>query len=103
LDIFASPPGTGIPPGLRGYLFLWSGSYCFVPISRPLITMTETPPGRADAAAAGALLIGAMVACAAAGYGLGSLVGLAVPLGLAGLFAGLVVGFALVYARFRRL
>ena len=44
-----------------------------------------------------------MVALAAAGYGLGSLVGLAVPLGLAGLFAGLVVGFALVYARFRRL
>jgi hypothetical protein len=30
-------------------------------------------------------------------------VGLAVPLGLAGLFVGLVVGFALVYARFRRL
>jgi hypothetical protein len=49
------------------------------------------------------MLVGAMVACAAAGYGLGSLAGLAVPLGLAGLFAGLVVGFALVYARFRRL
>jgi hypothetical protein len=44
-----------------------------------------------------------MVLCAAAGYGLGSLVGLEVPLGLAGLFAGLVVGMALVYARFRRL
>ena len=65
--------------------------------------MSETPPGRADAATAGALLIGAMLAFAAAGYGLGSLVGLAVPLGLAGLFAGLVVGFALVYARYRRL
>jgi len=64
--------------------------------------MTETPPGRADAAAGG-MLVGAMVACAVAGYGLGSLAGLAVPLGLAGLFAGLVVGFALVYARFRRL
>jgi hypothetical protein len=48
-------------------------------------------------------LIGAMVACAAAGFGLGALVGLAVPFGLAGLFAGLVVGFLLVYARFRRL
>lgn len=48
-------------------------------------------------------MLGAMIACAAAGYGLGSLVGLAVPLGLAGLFAGLVVGFALVYARYRRL
>jgi hypothetical protein len=65
--------------------------------------MTNIPPGRADAAAAGAMLIGAMLACAAAGYGLGSLTGLAVPLGLVGLFAGLVVGFALVYARFRRL
>jgi hypothetical protein len=65
--------------------------------------MTKIPPGRADAAAAGAMLIGAMLACAAAGYGLGSLTGLAVPLGLVGLFAGLVVGFALVYARFRRL
>ncbi|HKH13205.1 MAG TPA: hypothetical protein VKA47_00970 [Solirubrobacterales bacterium] len=65
--------------------------------------MTKIPPGRADAAAAGAMLIGAMLACAAAGYGLGSLTGLAVPLGLVGLFAGLVVGFALVYARFKRL
>jgi hypothetical protein len=65
--------------------------------------MTETPPGRADAAAAGGMLVGAMLACAAAGYGLGSLAGLAVPLGLAGLFVGLVVGFALVYARFRRI
>jgi hypothetical protein len=44
-----------------------------------------------------------MLGCAATGFGLGSLVGLAVPLGLAGLFAGLVVGFALVYARYRRL
>jgi hypothetical protein len=74
---------------------------CFVPISRPL--MSRMPPGRADAAAAGALLIAAIVGCAAAGYGLGSLVGLEVPLGLLGLFAGLIVGFALVYARFRRL
>jgi pilus assembly protein TadC len=66
--------------------------------------MTETPPGgRADAAMAGGLLIGAIVVCAAAGFGLGSLVGLAVPLGLVGLFAGLVAGFALVYARYRRL
>jgi hypothetical protein len=42
-----------------------------------------------------------MIACAAAGFGLGSLVDLAVPAGLVGLFAGLVVGFALVYARYR--
>ena len=63
--------------------------------------MTESPPGRADAAAAGGLLLGAMIACAAAGFGLGSLVDLAVPAGLVGLFAGLVVGFALVHARYR--
>jgi cation transporter-like permease len=49
------------------------------------------------------LLVGAMITCAAAGYGLGTLVGLAVLLGLLGLFAGLAVGFALVYARYRRL
>ena len=51
--------------------------------------MTEAPRGRADAAAAGALLIAAILGCAAAGYGLGSLAGLAVPVGLAGLFVGL--------------
>jgi hypothetical protein len=44
-----------------------------------------------------------MVACTAAGYGLGSLVGLAVPLGLLGLFAGVIVGLAVVHARFRRI
>ena len=55
--------------------------------------MTETPRGpRADAATAGLTLVGAMVVGAAAGYGLGSLVGLAVPLGLIGLFVGLVGG-----------
>lgn len=48
-------------------------------------------------------MIGAMLGCAAAGFGLGTLVGLAVPFGLAGLFIGLIVGFALVYARFRRI
>jgi hypothetical protein len=49
------------------------------------------------------MLIAAMLLCAAAGFGLGSLLGVAVPLGLAGLFAGLVVGFFLVYSRYRRL
>ena len=65
--------------------------------------MTQMPPGRADAAAAGALLIAAIVIGAVAGYGLGSLAGLAVPFGIAGLFLGLVGGLALVHARFRRL
>jgi hypothetical protein len=44
-----------------------------------------------------------MLICAAIGLGLGSLIGLAVPLGLVGLFAGLIVGFLLVYARYRRI
>jgi hypothetical protein len=44
-----------------------------------------------------------MLACAAAGFGVGSLFGLAVPLGLVGLFAGLGVGFFLVYSRYRRI
>jgi hypothetical protein len=66
--------------------------------------MTESPRGpRADAATAGITLAVVMAICAVAGYGLGSLVGLAVPLGLIGLFAGLVGGLAVVYARFRRL
>jgi hypothetical protein len=42
-----------------------------------------------------------MVLCEAVGLGLGSLMGLSVALGLMGLFAGLGVGLALVYARFR--
>jgi Putative F0F1-ATPase subunit Ca2+/Mg2+ transporter len=56
-----------------------------------------------EAMTAGWRLIGAMLACAAIGFGLGSLFGLAVPLGLAGLFVGLVVGFLLVYSRYRRI
>jgi hypothetical protein len=65
--------------------------------------MNRRPPTGADAATAGFLVIAAMVLCAAAGLGLGSLIGLAVPLGLVGLFAGLVVGFFLVYSRYRRI
>jgi hypothetical protein len=65
--------------------------------------MNRRPPTRVDAATAGFTLIGSMLACAAAGFGLGSIIGLAVPLGLVGLFAGLVVGFFLVYSRYRRI
>lgn len=65
--------------------------------------MTRGGPVRADAATAGMHLVGGMVGCAALGYGLGSLVGLAVPLGLVGLFVGIVVGLVLVHARYRRL
>lgn len=65
--------------------------------------MTEAPPTRADAATAGLYLVAAMLAGSAVGYGLGSLVSLAIPFGLAGLFAGLVAGLGLVYVRFRGL
>ena len=58
---------------------------------------------RADAAAAGGLLIGSIVLCGAIGYGIGSLVGLEVPIGLVGLFVGVFGGLGLVYARFRAL
>jgi len=57
----------------------------------------------ARGAVAGTLFLAAIVGCAAAGFGLGALIGAAVPLGLAGLFAGLVAGFVLVHARFKDL
>jgi hypothetical protein len=56
----------------------------------------------ADAAAAGEMMLASLRACAAVGSGTRWPVGLAVPLGLAGLFAGPGVGMALVYARPRR-
>ena len=65
--------------------------------------MNRTPPGRADAATAGMLLVAAIVTCAGIGFGVGALIDLAVPLGLVGLFAGVVVGVILVHARFRRI
>jgi hypothetical protein len=63
--------------------------------------MTEPP--RSGAANAGLMLLCTILLCAAAGFGLGVLVGLPVPLGLAGLFVGAVAGFGLVYARFKDL
>jgi hypothetical protein len=56
-----------------------------------------------DAATAGMSLVGAMVGCGAVGYGIGSLFGAEVILGLAGLFVGIVGGMVLVHARFRRI
>jgi hypothetical protein len=61
------------------------------------------PPPRMDAATAGMSLVGAMVGCGAVGYGIGSLFGAEVILGLAGLFVGIVGGMVLVHARFRRI
>ena len=65
--------------------------------------MSSPRPTRADAASAGIGLVATIVVGAAAGYGVGSLIGLAVPLGLLGLFAGVFAGLALVHARFRRI
>lgn len=58
---------------------------------------------RADAATAGLSLVVAMVLGAVGGYAIGSLLDLAVPFGLIGLFIGLFGGLALVYARFKQL
>jgi hypothetical protein len=49
------------------------------------------------------MLIAAILICGGAAFGIGSLLGLGVPFGLVGLFAGLVVGFLLVHARYRRI
>ena len=53
--------------------------------------------------AAGSLLVATVVLCAAIGFGVGSLIGFAVPLGLLGLFVGVAAGLALVITRFRDL
>lgn len=54
-------------------------------------------------AVAGSLLVATIVLCAAVGFGIGALVGAAVPFGLAGLIVGPVAGIALVRSRFRDL
>ena len=60
-------------------------------------------PSPRNAAGAGLTLVVTMVLCGVAALGLGSLVGAPVLFLLAGLFIGLVVGFALVYTRFKDL
>jgi len=63
--------------------------------------MSKTPAK--DAAGAGALLIGAILACGAAGLGIGALVGAPAALGIAGGFIGVGVGVWIVIDRFRDL
>ena len=58
---------------------------------------------RTSPVVAGSLIVAPMVLFAAIAFALGSLVGAAAPLGIAGLFAGLVAGFVLVIQRFRDL
>ena len=54
-------------------------------------------------AVAGTLLVASILLCAGIGFGLGAVVGATVPLGIVGIFAGMGVGFTLVYRRFRDL
>jgi hypothetical protein len=51
-------------------------------------------------AVAGSLLLATIVLCAAVGFGVGAVVGLAVPLGIAGVFIGVIAGIAVVARRF---
>ena len=55
------------------------------------------------AANAGGLLIAVVIVCAAIGYGLGSLVGLPIAIGLAGLVIGPIAGIAVVRSRYKDL
>jgi hypothetical protein len=54
-----------------------------------------------DAASAGLMIVVSLVLVAALGYGVGSLFGAAVPIGLVGCFAGIFLGLWLVYTRFK--
>lgn len=62
----------------------------------------EQPPTAAPIVA-GSIIVGSMIVCAGLGFALGSLAGVAVLTGLVGLFVGLVIGFVLVYDRYRSL
>lgn len=78
-----------------------------MPASQNSEAMSPTPaPERSTPPApivAGSLLVGSMVLGGAVGFGLGSLIGAAVLVGLVGLFAGLIAGFFLVHDRYRDL
>ncbi len=59
--------------------------------------MNSSPAG------AGGLLVGAIIACAGVGLGIGALVGLPALFALVGGFVGVGVGFWIVYSRFKDL
>ena len=63
--------------------------------------MSRTPAK--EAAGAGALLIAAILLCAAVGLGIGALIGAPAALGIVGGFVGVGVGFRLVYGRYKHL
>ena len=74
---------------------------CTISPIRAMSAPPEKPTMRG--AVAGSMLVAAIVLCAAVGYGIGTLVGAPVALGLLGLFAGPVAGIALVRSRFKDL
>jgi hypothetical protein len=59
--------------------------------------------GPRDAAGAGLTLVSLLVVCAAIGFGVGSAFGAEVLLAFAGGAIGLILGFAVVYSRFKDL
>lgn len=59
--------------------------------------------GRQGSQTAGSLLIAAIVLCAALGFAVGKIVGATAALTVLGAFLGIVVGFTLVYRRFKNL
>ena len=72
----------------------------------PTSTTGTKPPPRGPVnrgAVAGTLLVASIVLCGGIGLGLGALIGAPALLSIVGVFAGLGVGFALVYDRFKDL
>src|SRR2546423_2540594 len=68
-----------------------------VPSCRAITTMHSTR----DAGLAGFMIVSTAVLCAAAGAGIGALVGAPLALAVVGVFVGFGLGFRLVYTRFR--
>ena len=54
-----------------------------------------------DVALAGVMLAVTVALSAGIGFALGALAGLSVPLGIAGVFVGFVLGLRIVYTRFK--
>ena len=63
----------------------------------------DQPSPRGDAAAAGLMLVLTIVLCALVGLGIGAMVDATAILAIAGGAAGLVLGFILVYTRFKNI
>ena len=63
--------------------------------------MTEGPAK--GAAGAGMLLISTILVCAAIGLGIGALIGAPAPFALGAGGVGVVLGFSLVYSRFKNI